>query len=59
MNYSRKEFFAETTIRYMKIVEREDAGIGLFFFPKGMGFPTHDHVDMLVGTKILDGALST
>ena len=59
MNYNRETFFHESTIRYMDILKTDEAGIGIFFFPSGMGFPIHDHFDMFVGTKILDGTLIT
>jgi len=56
--YDRKYLYnPDEPLKYLKILDEENLGMGVFFFPDGKGFHAHDHPNMFVATKILDGTL--
>jgi len=58
MPYDKKYLYnPDEPLKYLKIIDEENLGMGIFFFPHGKGFHTHDHPGMMVATKILDGTL--
>lgn len=50
-------FFKYKINAFLPLNENEDFNIGMFFLPKGHEIPLHDHPEMIVVSKIIEGRL--
>ena len=55
-----EKFFLSNEVDYSNLLDDRDHvyNIGVFFIPKGLYLPPHDHPDMLVMSKVLFGEIS-
>ena len=55
-----KKFFNPYDIEYTNLLEDQDniINVGVFFIPKGLYLPTHDHPNMIVISKIMAGSIN-
>lgn len=57
MEIKLDSFFKYKINAFLPLNENEDFNIGMFFLPKGHDIPLHDHPEMIVVSKVLEGSL--